>query len=61
MNKMIGLLASTVTAGLLTTGPAAADDALDLLAGQHTNIGEVRFCDDGADLFVVYDSTGARS
>lgn len=43
---------------LLLAAPAAADEVLDLFAGQHFDVGELLVCDDGTDLFVTYDATG---
>lgn len=52
-------LATVFTALMLTASPAAADQSQPLLAGQFTDIGEVLVCDDGTDVFVTYDSSGA--
>ena len=52
--RSIALAATLLT---LTAAPALADDVRDLFAGQNTDIGEVRVCDDGSDLFVTYDSS----
>jgi len=43
---------------LLLVPTALADDSRDLMAGQHTDIGEVFVCDAGSDLFLTYDASG---
>jgi hypothetical protein len=56
--KLRAILTS-LAALTLAASPALADQSQPLLAGQHTDIGEVLVCDDGSDIFVTYDSTGA--
>ncbi len=57
---MTHLLRIVSAIGLITllAAPAAADDVLDLMAGQHTDVGDLLVCDDGTDLFITYDATG---
>ena len=52
-------LLAAIAALTLAASPALADQSQTLLAGQHTDIGDLLVCDDGDDLFVTWDSTGA--
>ena len=56
LRPVFGAAACAAGFALFAT-PASADDVKDLMAGQHTDIGEVTVCDDGSDIFVTYDAT----
>ncbi len=56
--KFLAVL-TALAALTLAASPALADQSQTLLAGQHEDIGELLVCDDGSDLFVAWDSTGA--